>query len=414
MEKNLIKKIILEHQGYIADLQILKRKYTFEPGINYILTGQRRAGKTYMLYSRMQEIIRSASPEHLLYVNFEDERLIGMATSGFDLLLDAYKELWPHKPFIFLDELQIVEGWEKFARRLADSGYSIYITGSNSRMLSHEMASVLGGRFMIREIDTLSFPEFLSFNGLIPNEHFALSEQRFEIQRLFNSWFIYGGFPEILRFTDKREYLSNLFQKVFLGDLAIRYQIRNTKALKLLIKKLAESTMDEVSYNRMRNILISAGMQVSTTTVIEYVAYLIETYLIASVENVKSKISQRESKKKYYFRDNGFLGLFLNEPESILLETMVYNFLKKKYDNIFYIRNNYEVDFYIPEKALIQVCYTIEEYSTLQREISALLKALKEYPVEQLVIITYNTEHKVENNGQLIEVIPAWKWMLTL
>ena len=414
MKKDIIKKIILENQQRIPGLAIIKRNYPVDLKANYIFTGQRRAGKTFFTFSLIQDLIKQGnSIETVLYINFEDERLIGFDVSEFDSILESYQEMFAHRPILFFDEIQIISGWQKFVRRMADSGYKTHITGSNSEMLSSEMASTLGGRFMVMEIETLSFSEFLLFHGVVPEENIEFSPGRFGVIRFFEQYFSEGGFPELIKFSEKKEYLSNLFQKVFLGDIIARYQIRNPYALRLLIKKLAESTMDEVSYNRMRNIVISTGLQVGTATVIEYVKYLEESFLISPLLNFNAKISSREAKKKYYFRDNGLLSLFLMEPASFQLETLVFNTLRIRFgSNIFYLRNGYEIDFFIPGEVLIQVCYSLEEPATRKRETSALLQAFAKNPVKNLSIITYQSEEVIVENGVSIHVIPAWKWLL--
>lgn len=414
MDKTIIKKIILENQQRIAALEIHPRSISVEKQANYIFTGQRRAGKTWFVFGLLQEMLKMGqSIETFLTINFEDERLIGFNHMDFDTILECYYELFPHRPVLFFDEIQNITGWQKFARRMADEGYRTYITGSNSQMLSSEMASTLGGRYLVQEIGTLSFPEFLYFHGITVDEHFEFSPSRFEIIRLFGQYFTFGGFPELFKFTDKKEYLSNLFQKVFLGDIIARYQVRNAYALRLLVKKLAESTMDEVSFNRMRNIIQSTGNQIGTATVIEYAGYLEDSFLMRSHSNYEAKISSRKTMKKYYFNDLGILSLFLSDPASFQLETLVFNHLKRTHGaNVFYLRNGFEVDFYIPSAVLIQVAYRLDEPSTRIREISALMKAAAKYAVKKLVIVTYESEEKIVQDGIEIQVIPAWKWLL--
>jgi hypothetical protein len=414
MEKSTFKKIILENQQHIAGLNIISRRYVVEPQANYIITGQRRAGKTWFIYSLVQAFVKQGlTIESALYINFEDERLIGLQVTGLDTILESYLELFGHTPVLFFDEIQIISGWQKFARRMADSGYRVYITGSNSDMLSSEMASTLGGRFMVLEIETLSFREYLRFQGIIPADNIGFSPNRFEIIRLFDRYFSDGGFPELQKFNDKKEYLSNLFQKVFLGDIIARNQVRNPHALRVLIKKLAESTMDEVSYNRMRNIINSTGMLVVTTTVIEYIQHLQDAFLIRSIGNFNAKISGREAKKKYYFRDHGLLSLFLTDPPAFQLETLVFNALKTIHgSNLYYLRHGFEIDFLVPDYALIQVSFSLNEPATRTREISALLKASEKYQVGKCLIITYNTEETIQEKGITIHVVPVWQWLL--
>lgn len=163
----------------------------------------------------------------------------------------------------------------------------------------------------------------------------------------------------------------------------------------------------------MRNIIVSAGLAIGTSTVIEYVNYLEGAFLISPLHNYNAKISIRESKKKYYFRDNGLLSLFLIDPASFQLETLVFNHLRLRYGpRLCYFRNGYEVDFFIPGEALIQVCYSIEEPATRKREISSLNKVYVQNPVKRLIIVTYNSEETILENGMEINVVPAWKWLL--
>jgi len=326
MQKDTIKKIIIEGQERITGLSVIKRDFKIDPAANYIFTGQRRAGKTYFLYQLIQERLKSNTPVgEILYINFEDERLLELNYSNLDLIIESFKELHQDNPVIFFDEIQNIAGWQKFARRLTDSGYQVFVTGSNAQMLSSEMASTLGGRYMIKEITTLSFPEFLVFNNVELKKNYEHSQQRFYVKKLLEDYFYFGGFPETLKYSDKKEYLSNLFQKVFLGDIIARHKVRNVFALKLMLKKLAESTMGETSFNRLKNIINSTGINVGTATLIEYMQYLEESYMIKGISNYHSKITERETKKKYYFRDNGLLNLFLTIGESHLLETLVFH-----------------------------------------------------------------------------------------
>ena len=209
-------------------------------------------------------------------------------------------------------------------------------------------------------------------------------------------------------------WLDNLYQKIFYGDLIARYKIRNDFALKLLIKKMAESLHDEVSFNRIKNIIQSTGTKIGTATVVEYTSYLEESWLVFGIKNYLAKISERETSKKYYFIDNGILSLFLQKPETILLENIVACKLKQLYDNqLYYIRTQVEVDFYIPmTKTLIQVSYNIDNFETENREIESLLKVNETIAAENLIIITLDNDKVVTRNLVEVKVIPVWKWLL--
>jgi uncharacterized protein len=415
VNKELIKKIILENQERIPGLTVFAREMEIPDQTCCIITGPRRAGKTYLIYLKILSLLEKGTPvQNILYINFEDERLIGMNVSGLDMILESYKELFTEKPFIFLDEIQNIEGWQKFARRLADTGYTVVITGSNAKMLSGEMASTLGARYLAKEIDTLSFSEFLGLRNVRFEEQAFFSSQRFELQHHFDDYLKWGGFPELLHAPEQKEYLSNIFQKIFLGDIIARYQIRNPAAMQLMIKKLAESTMDEISFSRIRNILQSIGIQVGTATLIEYMRYFEEAFLIRSLANYRAKITERESKKKYYFRDHGLLSLFLADPDSFLLECAVFNTLKRKHgNNLYYLRNNFEVDFFIPDLMALQVAHSITDEQTKKREVAALIKTCETHHVDNLTIVTKSEEETIEDKKFKINVVPAWKWMLT-
>ena len=415
MNKELLKQIIVENQGFVRDLQIVPRKLFIEENGNYVFIGARRSGKSFSMFQIIKNMLSENIPlSAILYINFEDERLMELIGSELGLILDAYREIFSEKPILFLDEIQNVDGWEKFARRMADTGYRIFITGSNAKMLSSEIATTLGARFLIKKIFPLSFREYLQMNNLELENNWEYSAQRFEIRRMFDGYFYYGGFPELTRYQEKRMWLESLFQKIFFGDLVARYKIRNDFALRLMIKKLAESCQDEVTFNRIKNILQSAGYKIGTATLIEYMEYLKETWLIYGIKNYHAKISERETSGKYYFVDNGILSLFLMNAETILLENMVACQLKRLYgDGVYYLRSKSEVDFYITDnKTLIQVCYRINLAETEKREVDALISAAQNVETKEMIVITLDTEKVLEVNGFNIRFVPVWKWLL--
>ncbi len=417
MYREVFKRIIIEGQEFINEVEVYPRDVDIDYNFNYVFTGSRRAGKTYVMYQIAKEFVREVGIEQIIFVNFEDERLIGLEAKDLGQVLEAYYNLFDTKtkPIIFLDEIHIVEGWEKFVRRLADQKYRVFVTGSNARMLSHDIATTLGGRFIIREIFPLSFKEFLRFNNIEFHPRLFFGKQVYEIKSLFEQYFYYGGFPEVMNLGNKKQYLSNLFQKLFYGDLIARNNIKNVQALRLLLKKLAESTCDEISFTRLANIIKSAGIKVGTATLIEYARFLQQSYLVFSLSNVRSKFTDRESIKKFYFIDTGILNLFLINPEAKLLETLVFNHLYRTVDrgSLFYYRDNYEVDFYVQPRSLIQVSYDLANSVTLDREVKSLVKAAERLGTEDMKIITFDQEDTINYRGKEIAVLPVWKWLLT-
>ncbi len=415
VDRNLIRDIIVENQKFVADVVVGERDYAFEDDLNYVLVGLRRAGKSYLIYGRIQHLLSQGhSIDEMLYFNFEDERLVGMDVADLHLVLECYEEMFECRPFVFLDEIQVVDGWEKFARRLADKNYRVYITGSNAKMLSSEIATTLGGRYAMKDVYPLSFREFLRMSGLnVERKNFVFYD-RSNIVRLFEEYFRFGGLPEVLHLRDKRSWLSGLYGKIFFGDLVTRYKIRNDEGLRLVVKRLAENVKQPTSYGRVANIVSSTGRKVSTDTVIDYLKYMQESWLLLPVRNISAKFGEKESNKKYYFVDNGILGLFLFDPDTSLLENLAAIALYQRYGDDFYFYNkNFEVDFFVPsEKMAIQVCYSLQDEITRKREVSALLKLAEHYEIEKMLILTKGEEEEISISDETIEVLPIWKYLL--
>lgn len=233
----IFKQIIVSNQERIQSIELIERDLSIDFRANYVIVGPRRSGKTYFLYQLIQKTISQDTSNRILYINFEDERLLEVLSKDLVFILEAFEELYDEKPIIYFDEIQNVENWQTYCRRLADEGYQVYVTGSNAKMLSQEIASILGGRFLIKEIFPLSFREYLTFNGVEINKNLQYSSKAPLIKRHFNEYMKFGGFPELMKYTDKRDYLNNLFKKVFYGDILLRHDLKNKKALELLVKK---------------------------------------------------------------------------------------------------------------------------------------------------------------------------------
>ena len=416
VNKDLIKDIIAENQRFVSSVSFHQRDYVFEDGLNYVLVGLRRVGKSYLLYQRIRQLLDAGHRmEEICYFNFEDDRLGVMALADLDTIKSAYEEMFDAQPLFFFDEIQIVEGWEKFARRLADQKYSVYITGSNAKMLSSEIATTLGGRYVIKNVFPLSFAEYLSFAGIDMKEKNTLHLYKKEILRHFEIYFRFGGLPEVMNVQDKRSWLSGLFNKIFFGDLIARYNIRNDFGLRVLAKKLAENVKQPSSYNRLANVVSSTGKKTSTDTIIDYVNYMCESWLLLPLENILGKLTERNTQRKYYFIDNGILNLFLPDPETSLLENMVAVHLIKRFgDKVYFYHNGVEVDFYLPEHGkLIQASYALQDNETQDRETEALIKASKYLNVNDLMIVTKDEETILEKDGKSIQVVPLWKYLVS-
>ncbi|MDR2729218.1 MAG: ATP-binding protein [Chitinispirillales bacterium] len=421
MDKNLLKSVISDYTVEISKYVVSYRNIRFENAGNYVFVGMRRAGKSYLLYQRMQELLANGvKPHEMLYINFEDERLAGMESADLNLILETHLEMYGVKPILFLDEVQNVSGWEKFARRLTDTKYRVYISGSNAKMLSGEIQTTLGGRYIVVDVYPYDFKEYLiASNTGFSDSDIVSTRGRAAILREFNDYFSFGGLPESLMFSTKRDYLNSIYQKIYLGDIAARHSISNLLALRVLFKKLAESVKQPVSYNRIANIVSSTGAKISVNTVINYIEYAKDAWLITPIQNIAAKIVEKESKPKYYYTDNGILNLFLLDGTTSLFENLVAVNLLKIYgrrDSVFFYNKGIEVDFYLPETATaIQACYSLDNADgTADREINALLKISNFMECKKLLIITDNTEKTIVSGGKKIEVVPLWKWLLGL
>ena len=275
MDKSVLKRIIIEYQNVASEISLKVRDFSFSTKGNDVLVGLRRSGKSYMMFQKIQQLINEGhKKEEILYINFEDDRLLGFDTQDFEVLKQSYEELFPYEPIFFLDEIQNVPNWEKFARRLADQKYKVYITGSNAKMLSGEIATTLGGRFFMHNIYPYSFKEYLNASNIAIPDNLDYQNNS-EIIRTFAQYFTFGGLPELhdVPPIEKRLWLSSLYNKIFFGDLISRYSIRNDMALKVLVRKLADSVKQPTSFNRMANVVSSTGQKIKTDTVIEYLKY---------------------------------------------------------------------------------------------------------------------------------------------
>lgn len=419
IQKEVIREILLENRKEVELQHVVPRNFQMEDFANYVLVGVRRAGKSFMLYQQIQQNLkRGITWDSMLYINFEDERLMGMTAQELNLILEVHGMMSKERPILFLDEIQNINGWEKFARRLADNKYRVYITGSNAKMLGSDVATTLGGRYITKHIMPYSFPEFLQANEVSYDSNtLATTFGRAEVQRHFTNYFRFGGFPEGARLPSKRDYINSVYQKIYLGDIASRNKIENQFSLRVLFRKLAESVKQPISFTRLTNIIASTGAKLSKPTLINYLEYSKDAFLVYPIKNIADNLTQRETNPKYYFVDNGIISILALDVDTSLLENMVAMELLRRYgleEQVFFYNKNVEVDFYIPDAATaIQVSYNPKKSDeTWERESTALIKLSKVLDCKRLIILTYELEENIELKGLNIEVIPVWKWLL--
>lgn len=341
-----------------------------------------------------------------------------MTAQELNLILEVHGMMSAQRPILFLDEIQNIEGWDKFARRLADNKYRVYITGSNAKMLSSDVATTLGGRYITKHILPYSFSEYLSANNIPYDDmNIATTSGRADVQRYFAEYFRFGGFPEGAQLASKRDYLNSVYQKIYIGDIATRNKIDNLFSLRILFRKMAESVKQPTSFTRLSNIIASTGAKLGKATIINYIEYSKDAFLIYPIKNIADNLTNRETNPKYYFVDNGIISILALDIDTSLLENMVAMELIRRYgidERVFFYNRNIEVDFYIPDAALaIQVSYNPHKTDeTWKRESTALIKFTKVLDCQRLLILSYDTEETVEVNGKTIEVMPVWKWLI--
>jgi len=388
------------------------------------IIGPRRAGKTCYLFQIMASLEKAGiRREQLLYINFEDERLDFDA--GYDQILDACLELYPDQKtddiYIFFDEIQELPNWEKYVRRLYDTvSRKIFLTGSNAKMLSREIATSLRGRSLSFEIMPLSFPEFLSFRSIDSKDTYS-TKNRAKIQSSFDEYLIWGGYPELVDMESrfKAKVLQEYFNVMLYRDLMDRYEIRDASVLKYLIKRLISSFTKEFSVNKLYNDLKSRGMRIGKDSVYRLIDRIFSIYMVTYVEKYSPAVVKREmSNKKIYLYDNGIASAIryaFSEDRGKFLENLVFSAIRNTTEAVFFLKNDYECDFAVfPENEkpiLIQVTDVLHRDNFI-REIKGLEKAGKKVENSRSLLIAGDVAIPSNMLPGWLEVKMAYKWLL--
>lgn len=433
MQKENFKIIIKEfHESPLPDL--IERKGWFDLSIldspiNKVITiiGPRRAGKTYFVFQIMKELMKKkVDITDILYINFEDERILPMSGEDLQGILDAYFELYEKKsnPFIFFDEIQNISGWERFVRRLNDRGFPIFITGSNSRLLGREIATALRGRTLTYEIFPFSFKEFIIARGIKAQKNLLYGKMRHRIKQLYEEYFFSGGYPEVTFVDDKStksRILQDYFNTIFYKDLVDRYHIKNTNLLKQWLSTLMMNLSSSISFSKIENDFKSRGINVSRATLSYFAGYIQDSFFGFFVELYSESVRKRQvNPKKFYLIDLGlhnYLTFKFSENKGRLLENLVFLELRRRGYPIFYYKTarGQEVDFLIKKNRrwhLIQVCHDLSQIDTFSREKKALLSGLRELKINTGIILT-DSHKQVERVGEkTLKIVPVWEWLL--
>ncbi len=392
------------------------------------ITGPRRAGKTYLCFQLIQHLFeKKISKENVLYVNFEDEKLLGANANDLNGLLDAFYELTDvnknQNIYLFLDEIQNAQNWDVWVRRIydTDKNIKIILTGSSSKLLSKEISTKLRGRVLNVEVFPLSFKEYLKWKKIkYALKTISYSKERFEVKKAFKYYLVNGGYPALTaNDVPNKQILQSYFQSMIFKDVIERYNIKEIKKLKVLVNFLFESISKEISYNKLANKLKSRGFSLSKNTIIEYISHFEDAYLF--FQNLKYEYSltkQLGSMKKIYCIDNGLLNevsFKFSEDIGKLMENLVFVELKRRKKEIFFHKRNYECDFLIKEKnkvvGAIQVTKELDD-DNYKREVGGLLEALEAHNLRKGLILTHDFEDEKKIKGKSIKTVPIWKWLL--
>ncbi|RMD86192.1 MAG: ATP-binding protein [Candidatus Dadabacteria bacterium] len=424
MDKETLKKLIILAQG--RDVKLVQRdlEIHYTGKINSVI-GPRRAGKTFFIYQNMNLLKRKNLKDRIIYINFEDERLLPIKKEELDLIFDAYYELYPEnkgkKIYAFFDEIQAIPFWEYFIRRVYDQeDVEICITGSSSKLLSKEIATQLRGRTLTYFIFPYSFREFLKAKGVSLERHFEYKPQRYKIKKLFEEYIDFGGFPETVDKDSmlKTKILQEYFDLIFYKDLVERYKIRNFDAVKEMLLYLMNNFSSYFSTNKYYNHLKSQGRKISKNTLFTYLSYLTDINLLFLVPKYGKLKEQFANPKKVYVIDTGLINAVafkVSKDLGRLYENAVFVELKRRGKEVYYWKNKYECDFLVKEKGkvkeVLQVCFEIREENK-EREINGLIEAMEEFKLKEGLIITGDFEGEEKIKGKKIVYKPLWKWLL--
>jgi uncharacterized protein len=400
-----------------------------EPRKIIVVTGFRRIGKTYLVLSGLESLLKEATREEIIYLNFDDERIPRRTEFLSALIPSLRSNMKSEIQFLILDEIQDMPEWSNWLRRINDTeDIRIVITGSSSKVSSREIPTELRGRCLEIKLFPLSFREFLKFKKIeitpekIPNS----DNEKVQLRRAMDEYIMFGGMPEVVLAQEdkKSEILQEYFRTVVQRDITERHRVKNEEGLKALLRLLLNST--QYSISKLHNTLKSMNYSIGKTTLQQYLSYIEQSYFMQSLEIFYPKVKDRlQYPRKVYFIDTGFinaLSVRLSKNLGRLYENIVATELMRRAGNhqwgIHYWKDSQgkEVDFVVVRdlaaSQLIQVCYDLEDLDTKKREIRSLLKAERELNCSNLLIITKDQEGIEKIKESMITFIPLWKWLL--
>jgi uncharacterized protein len=421
--KEIIKKIITDFvERILPEVKEREIDIPVNSGKVVSIVGARRTGKTFLLYKTITGLRESIPSDRIIYFNFEDDRIFPASLETMNLFLESYYELFPNnksqKVYFFFDEVQEIEKWELFIRRIYDNeNCAIFITGSSSKLLIKEISSALRGRSISYELFPLSFREYLFFKKIDVAKYSSKSISL--VINSFNEYYLSTAFPELINMDieTRRKSLNEYLDLIIYKDVVEKYNVSNIHLMKYLIKFLFSNSANLISINKIYNELKSSGLKISRNSVYEYISYLEDSYTIFALPIYTRNLRERQrNPQKFYALDTGLrMAMTISEDKGKLLESTVFMELRRQTKDIFYYFSAKEVDF-IREKEnrleLINVCYELNSLDTREREISSLLNAMNELKVEESFLLTIDEEGEEIVNNKKINILPVWKWLL--
>lgn len=432
MDKQYLKtQIAMRQAEFPTDLKKREKPLPVNAGKIITIPGVRRCGKSSRMEAVVNELLASGvERERFLWVSFDDERLVRMTSDQLDLIIEAYREMYPDidlsTAYMFFDEIQLIENWEYFVMRL-HKHYSknIYISGSNATMLSSELKSALRGWPEEEETFPLSFREYCEFKDIKTD-----SWLESDIAKLRNAFFDYnneGGFPEVVLTQNplqKARILQTYFDTMLLRDLVEHYGLSNIEVLRYYLKRIMANLTKPTSIRAIHNDIKSRGLKVSKDDLYDWASHACDIFMFIRIANYSKSLQKIEnSQPKYYCIDNGLRDAVLlpqSDDDGKKLENTVFLQLYRRrtpIDQIYYYQGKRECDFVVQRgvdiNQLIQVTWNMADEETRRREINGLVEAADVTGCDNLLIITADSNEEIKlDSGAVIHVVPAWRWLL--
>ncbi|ODS31093.1 MAG: Archaeal ATPase [Candidatus Scalindua rubra] len=412
----------------------IERSFPYEwvdSNLILVLAGVRRSGKTYLLYQIVDRLRKDISPQNIIYINLEDDRLYPITGNEIGDILTVYRRNFSvsksHRVYLFLDEVQNIPNWERTLRRFYDreKGLKLIITGSSAHLLSSEIASSLRGRTLTYRVYPFSFREFLKTKGVSYGvERLRFSRKKDEVLRLFKEYMEYGGFPQVVCEKTRTDLLKEYYRSIMYRDIIERYSIRNIPLFENFLKLTVQNMSSLFSFGKVANVLKSIGYRVSKSTLIDYLRYIENAFLAFEVPVFSYSVKDHiQYPRKIYLIDTGLrnaVSFRFTEDRGRLAENIVFVELLRRFgEGIYYWKDHYghEVDFVIKKgfqvDQIIQVCWSPDDEKTLKREVAALLKAMEEFKLSYGVVLTEDMYEDREIDNSRVEFRPLWLWLIS-